>query len=83
MGSRVTIKGQVTIPKQIRSLACIEAGDEVEFSIDDDGRIALRHADRQKRLKLAMDRIRRDPPIKGMTTDEIMRLTRGEKRWPR
>lgn len=83
MGNRVTIKGQVTIPKDVRSLAGIEPGDEVEFAVDEKGRIALRHADREKRLKLALERIRRDPPIKGVTTEEIMRLTRGEERWPR
>lgn len=80
MGNRVTIKGQVTIPKDVRTVAGIEPGDEMEFVVDDKGRIALRHADRQKRLKLAIERIRRDPPIKGITADEIMRMTRGEDR---
>ena len=31
---RVTQKGQVTIPQQIRAILCINTGDEVVFEMD-------------------------------------------------
>lgn len=37
---RVTEKGQVTIPKELRDILGIGAGTEVEFELDDD-RIVL------------------------------------------
>jgi len=39
--STVTSKGQVTIPKEIRTVAMIQTGTEVEFQIDHKGRIYM------------------------------------------
>lgn len=71
---RVTSKGQVTIPIDIRRRLGVESGSEVDFVVDDDvvrvvrraegGGAALVHRMRGRRLS--------------MTTDEIMALTRGE-----
>jgi len=38
----VTSKGQVTIPKEIRDRLGLEAGQEVEFRLDDDGTVEVR-----------------------------------------
>ena len=40
--SAITAKGQVTIPKAIRERLGLGAGDMLEFSIDDAGRIIAR-----------------------------------------
>ena len=40
MGSRVTRKGQVTIPKRVREHLGIEPGSVVEFKLADDGRMS-------------------------------------------
>jgi antitoxin PrlF len=40
--STVTAKGQITIPKAIRERLGLSAGDTLEFSVDDDGRIVAR-----------------------------------------
>jgi antitoxin PrlF len=37
MGNRVTSKGQVTIPKEIRDELGIRPGDEISFARDDGG----------------------------------------------
>jgi AbrB family looped-hinge helix DNA binding protein len=81
MGTRVTVKGQVTIPKSVREAAGIRPGDTVEFTVDAAGRVLLQHeaSDRRRRLQEVLDRIRRDPPIRGMSADEIMAMTRGEE----
>lgn len=39
--STLTHKGQTTIPIQIRNYLNLEAGDKLEFFIDDDGRVVL------------------------------------------
>jgi antitoxin PrlF len=41
MGSRVTRKGQVTIPKRARDHLGIEPGSTVDFELAPDGRILL------------------------------------------
>ncbi len=40
--STVTAKGQITIPKAIRERLGLSAGDTLEFSVDDAGRIVAR-----------------------------------------
>lgn len=75
---RLTSKGQVTIPLPIREALGLLPWTEVEFELDGDSvRIRRKKAatSRGKRLLAAM---RRAPkPRAGMTTDELMALTRG------
>jgi AbrB family looped-hinge helix DNA binding protein len=74
---RLTSKGQVTIPVEIRQRLGLMPGTRVEFSIDGDSvRIvkALDHQERGARVVAAL-RGGGDVPL---TTDEIMALTRGE-----
>lgn len=40
--AKVTSKGQVTLPKQIRESLTIRTGDRVEFSVDPSNKISLR-----------------------------------------
>lgn len=39
--AKVTSKGQVTIPKQVRSLMAIETGDRLAFDLDEDGSLRV------------------------------------------
>ena len=43
----LTSKGQVTLPVVLRRLWNLDAGDEIDFTLQDDGRVVLR-----KHLKL-------------------------------
>ena len=39
--ARVTSKGQVTIPKRVRTLMAIETGDRLAFDLDEDGSLRV------------------------------------------
>jgi antitoxin PrlF len=79
MGMPVTVKGQVTIPKPIRDRLGLTPGCEVDFAIEADGRVFLRKAGQGDAAASGrLGRLRPAPGWNGMTTDEIMKLTRGE-----
>jgi AbrB family looped-hinge helix DNA binding protein len=76
MSTTVTAKGQVTIPKPVRDLLGITPGSKVDFRRAADGSIVLVRANRkQPPSRFAK---MRGHAGKGLTTDEIMALTRGE-----
>ena len=77
---RVSTKGQVTIPLEIRERLGLGPGTEVEFAVDGD-RALLRRTDGLSRGEALVAHMRRHSAgvqTSGMTTDEIMALTRGE-----
>ena len=77
---RITSKGQVTIPIAIREKAGLLPNTEVEFELDAKG-VRIKPARSQKKLSRGEELIahmRGKAGRKGMTTDEIMALTRGE-----
>ena len=76
MTTKVTSKGQVTIPKPVRELLGIGPGSSVDFRRADDGSIVIEKADHVRRKsRIAELRGIAGP---GLSTDEIMALTRGE-----
>jgi antitoxin PrlF len=77
MSTTVTAKGQVTIPKPVRDLLGIAPGSKVDFHRAADGSIVLVRADKKRPLSRFAKM--RGHAGKGLTTDEIMALTRGEK----
>mgnify|MGYP000241023369 CR=1 FL=1 len=40
--SRITSKAQTTIPKAVRAALGVDCGDQMIWSIDDDGRVVVR-----------------------------------------
>ena len=76
MATTVTSKGQVTIPKPVRDRLGIKPGNAVEFQLAPDGRVVLvKLGARRPASRFAALRGRAG---KGLSTDEIMALTRGE-----
>lgn len=73
---RVTEKGQVTIPKVLRDELGIGAGTEVEFDRDGDVIVIRKARTARTRGRMLAERLRGRGDV-GMTTDEIMSLTRG------
>lgn len=81
MATTVTIKGQVTIPKAVRDLLDIGPGSSVSFKVADDGQVTI--------LKEGVPTDTARPPGRfarlrgiataGLSTDEIMALTRGDE----
>ena len=80
MGMPITVKGQVTIPKPIRDRLGLKPGSRVEFVMQPDGRVVMQRAEAPPaapdRFAAAMGTA---TALKGMTTDEIMLLLRGER----
>lgn len=81
---RITSKGQVTIPVRIREKAGLLPNTEVEFAYDGGGNVRLFRAHKKSNRKTRGERLvehltkhGQRNPIK-LTTDEIMKLTRGE-----
>lgn len=74
---RLTSKGQVTIPKEIRQLAGLLPDMEVEFYFENGRVILQRAADQKSRGATAVERLRSAKPRTTLSTDEILALTRG------
>ena len=74
---KVTTKGQVTIPLELRMKAGITPGSEIIFS-EEKGRIYLRKAPGPGRGTALAERLAGQGAGK-MTTDEILALTRGDR----
>ena len=71
MKSRVSEKGQVTIPKQLRDRLGIRPGEELEFTAEDGRLIATKHAGRDP-----VDAAYGTLPLDG-STDELIDELRG------
>jgi AbrB family looped-hinge helix DNA binding protein len=74
---KVTTKGQVTIPQEIRDQLGIQPGAEVEFQVEGDAvkMIPVRKA--RLRGRRTVERLRGKGTVR-LTTDEIMAMTRGK-----
>jgi AbrB family looped-hinge helix DNA binding protein len=76
---RLTTKGQVTIPLAIRERLGLQPWTEVEFEVDGDSVRIRRKAGVAGRGRRLLEAMRRAPrPKPGMTTDQLLALTRGE-----
>jgi AbrB family looped-hinge helix DNA binding protein len=77
---RITTKGQVTIPQEVRERLGLLPHTEVEFHLAGD-HAEIRKASKKSRIDSRGQRLLqalRGTANLGMTTDEIMALTRGE-----
>jgi len=74
---RITTKGQVTIPLDIREKLGLLPHCEVVFEIDGDS-VRIRKARGKKTRGQKLLALMRRAPKPRFTTDELMALTRGE-----
>lgn len=77
---RITSKGQVTIPKDIRDKAGLLPETEVEFAVEA-GKVVVRRSRKRSgktRGERIVEHLQRHPGDVDMTTDEILALMRGE-----
>lgn len=80
---RLTSKGQVTIPQDIRQLAGLTPGSEVEFQFRN-GQVVLEKVEvdasaKRQRIEAAIQAVVGSAAARpALRTDDIMRLTRGE-----
>lgn len=76
MPTTVTIKGQVTIPKPVRDLLGLIPGSKVEFRRNAEGEVVLKPAEKIP-TKSQFAKFRGHAG-RGMDTEAIMALTRGD-----
>lgn len=76
MATTITSKGQVTIPKRVRDRLGLVPGSAVEFEVAPDGRVVLVKANDVP--PTSQFEALRGRAGRGLSTDEIMALTRGE-----
>ena len=74
---RVTEKGQVTIPKDLRDKLGIGSGTEVEFEIENHVLIVRKVVGHESRGRQIVERLRGSGDVR-LSTDEIMALTRAQ-----
>lgn len=74
---RVTVKGQVTVPLEVREALGITPGTEVDFVRQEDGSYRLVKVE-QGTQRPSRFRAARGAATVKMRTDEIMALTRGD-----
>jgi AbrB family looped-hinge helix DNA binding protein len=76
---RITTKGQVTIPQNIRERLGLLPMCEVEFDVVNDSVRMRKKRGSKSRGEALLARMRAArPPKPGLTTDQIMAMTRGE-----
>jgi AbrB family looped-hinge helix DNA binding protein len=79
-GATLTSKGQVTIPKGIRDLLGLEAGDQLDFVVDGQARVVLRPGNRDARgLRGLLQRPRQKPVTLAEMNAAILRQA-GERK---
>ncbi len=84
---RITSKGQVTIPKAVREKLGIKPGDDIGFREDGQDIIVEKKTRRKKKINPGLELAnqlreigewaRREGHWSGLSTDEIMEMTRG------
>ncbi len=74
---KITTKGQVTIPVEVRERLGLLPNTEVEFVVED-GQAVLRKLRRSRRRGAKLVAHLRGRSTVPMSTDEILALTRGE-----
>jgi AbrB family looped-hinge helix DNA binding protein len=75
---RLTTKGQVTIPQEIRDRLGLLPLTEVEFDVVGDSVRIRKARGKRSRGQLIVDRLRGSAWKPGLTTDQIMAMTRGD-----
>ena len=76
MATTLTIKGQVTIPKQIRDALDLQPGCKLNFAVNDDGDVLLQKAAINQK-KDRFEQVRGKADVQWRTQD-LMNLMRGE-----
>lgn len=73
--AKVTSKGQVTLPKEVRERFGLKPGDEVEFFEDEHGAIRVRRRQDPQRFERWRGYLKH---LAGQDPDEMVREMRGD-----
>jgi antitoxin PrlF len=78
MTTTINEKGQVTLPKHVRDAANLKPGDQVEIRATASGGVYIEKPGARDRYEARLRALAKRRPIRGITTDEIMEMSRGE-----
>jgi AbrB family looped-hinge helix DNA binding protein len=78
MKKTITSRGQVTLPKSVREAVGLKPGDEVEVRATASGGVYVEKAGTQPTYETRLRALAERRPIRGVTTDEMTELLRGE-----
>jgi antitoxin PrlF len=81
LATNVTVKGQVTLPKAVREAANIRPGDRVNVRVRPEGGVIIEAEAAAKSTEAYIQGLKdmsRRRPFRGFSTEEIMRMTRGD-----
>ena len=73
----VNRRGQVTLPKAIREAVGLRPGDTVNLRVTASGGIVIEKPGAEDDYRARLYALAERRPIRGITTDELMKLTRG------
>lgn len=78
MSTTLTVKGQVTIPKQIRDALGLKPGMPVDFAVNEEGEVVIQPTKTAAGSKPDRFEAARGKADVKWRTDELMALLRGE-----
>ena len=78
MATTMTVKGQVTIPKDVRDAAGIKPGDKVEVRATASGGVYIEKPGAMSAYEKKLRALANRRLVRGMSTDEFMEFSRGE-----
>ncbi|HEX3808839.1 MAG TPA: AbrB/MazE/SpoVT family DNA-binding domain-containing protein [Rhizomicrobium sp.] len=78
MATTVTVKGQVTLPKDVRQATGIKPGDRVEVRAAALGAVIIEKPKAMPEYEAQLRALAKRRIIRGATTDEIMEMSRGD-----
>src|ERR1700674_5860690 len=74
----ITVKGQVTLPKRIREAVGLKPGDQVDVRATASGGVYIEKPGASRGYRERLYAIAKRRPIRDMTTDEFMKMMRGD-----
>jgi AbrB family looped-hinge helix DNA binding protein len=78
MTTTITVKGQVTLPKKVRDEVGLKPGDKVEVRATASGGVYIGKAGASDDYKARLHALAKRRLIRGISTDELMKMTRGD-----
>jgi antitoxin PrlF len=74
----MTVKGQITVPKAVRDAVGLKPGDKVEVRATASGGVYIEKPGKQSAYRRKLEAISRRRLIRGVNTDEFMKMMRGD-----
>lgn len=78
MTTTITVKGQVTLPKAVRDAVGLKPGDKVDVRATASGGVYIEKPGRQSAYRKKLEAMSKRRLIRGVNTDDYMKMLRGD-----